>query len=642
MTRENFIEALALVESILPNVAFASIDLEFTGLGQVRPSQLDTPAMRYAAVREDAERFPPIQFGLALFCQTPTDPLQADAATPVAPHWQVTSFNFNILPRAAYYPHTTRYPHLDRIFNFQASTVQFLFAHGFDFLKLFSGGISWLLPKPEQKLREHVTKYLRRKRSAREKPARKSEDEAKQQLLARWEELITDWLSELKSAEAENAGSTGKPNVRAFVLPPFSHHRAIVFDYVRSSHPCIVASIMPGQQGSQLKLERYATEDAAREKREEILRTEVEEEVSKEVGFRLVIDAIRRLKVPIVVHNGLLDLVKLYGNFVGELPATLGEFKTAISKAFPSIYDTRWMVQQMCDKYEVVQKVVDEDKVRGLKELQRVLVAEAKKLELESNVALGTFVPTGMVERGGKRIGCAYVVKGEDASGFEVADTMSKIDDERDIYRFGRYIAGGNGEFEHEAGFDALETGRLFLLLREIKGLEAGKAFVREHGFGDMNGARNKIYLGSCGGYRYINIDVDLKDEVNVYIGTGRAVVISQAVGENVNEQTTVRPYWRIRDSLKKITEDTLFDGEKSTYVQVGPSQILAVLKAATTADGAATGEKRMWEDRLSNGTAEEELGKIINKGKENGLSITTYEDVVGQCEPDLKRRKLI
>ncbi|KAI7873207.1 ribonuclease H-like domain-containing protein [Mucor mucedo] len=48
--------------------------------------------------------------------------------------------------------------------------------------------------------------------------------------------------------------------------------------------------------------------------------------------------------IPLILHNGLFDLVYLYHCFIGALPDTLGRFLVQITANFPSgLYDTRFM-----------------------------------------------------------------------------------------------------------------------------------------------------------------------------------------------------------------------------------------------------------------------------------------------------------
>ena len=70
VTKQNFDEVIENIEMYLPTAAFVAIDEEMTGISmdeQSCYSMGDTPAKRYAKMREVASRYNIIQFGMALF-----------------------------------------------------------------------------------------------------------------------------------------------------------------------------------------------------------------------------------------------------------------------------------------------------------------------------------------------------------------------------------------------------------------------------------------------------------------------------------------------------------------------------------------------------------------------------------------------
>ncbi|CAA0810721.1 Poly(A)-specific ribonuclease PARN [Striga hermonthica] len=73
------------------------------------------------------------------------------------------------------------------------------------------------------------------------------------------------------------------------------------------------------------------------------LKIEVEK-IKSAIGFRHVIDLLSSERKLIVGHNCFLDLVHVYGKFVGPLPLTAQDFVLAVRAYFPHIIDTKVML----------------------------------------------------------------------------------------------------------------------------------------------------------------------------------------------------------------------------------------------------------------------------------------------------------
>lgn len=59
--------------------------------------------------------------------------------------------------------------------------------------------------------------------------------------------------------------------------------------------------------------------------------------------FHYLFSQLKEQDIPLVFHNGLLDVAFIYRSFFGELPAKVETFVSSIMGWFPSIYDTKYI-----------------------------------------------------------------------------------------------------------------------------------------------------------------------------------------------------------------------------------------------------------------------------------------------------------
>lgn len=63
--------------------------------------------------------------------------------------------------------------------------------------------------------------------------------------------------------------------------------------------------------------------------------------------WKKMMAAMRLHNIPLVLHNGLYDLIYLYHCFIDKLPDTFGRFLLQVTENFPSgLYDTRYMANK--------------------------------------------------------------------------------------------------------------------------------------------------------------------------------------------------------------------------------------------------------------------------------------------------------
>jgi len=542
VTKRNFHHAYAHLAQLIDSADFISIDSEFTGLGPDRPSALDTPNLRYAAARTHSIDYPPIQFGLVLFRQrlhpssdddhvhvqdgddshslpnesqknvdiqklninhdnnahndahsaqsehakvpmdtqpeeTPDEEEEDCEKTP--PVWEMIPFNFALCPQAIYPKAHSKYPIRDRVMHLQSSALHFLLSHGFDFQKCFMEGISWMKPCDEASVRTELQAGYR----ASSRLYVHSNSERDDIVAEKFRKTVAEWVKD-KNTKVGSRISLSQLNWDRC-------HKATLIGIVEKHFPnvsiycakAVHALDMPATFRLELKSSRKKAQSHMLDIHKKEYYKQVERNMSDSIGFRKVIDLLLEKKKPLIFHHGLLDMTKLLANFINPLPESLSAFKRQLNAHFPVLIDTR------------------------------VLLAHTAKNHIWLN--------NHLVTEAGRGIG-GIIQELRNPSHAKIVPRLSlRFYDDPD---FRRYSDEENQHQQpHEAGYDALQTGRLLLYLM---GMEKNRPITRED-FCDIEksesfaGIMNRIYLGSCGGF----FDIDINSTVNPDNSNGKSTL---------------------------------------------------------------------------------------------------------------------
>lgn len=150
------------------------------------------------------------------------------------------------------------------------------------------------------------------------------------------------------------------------------------------------------------------------------LRKEAERKVESAIGFRHVIDLLSSEQKLLVGHNCFLDVAHIYSKFIGPLPSTVEDYASSIQKLFPSIIDTKILL----NANGVFQRTVNKSNTS----LSRAFVS------ICPHIALG-IKPSGLADR-------------------PCVEVEVQVDEKRS--------SNWNSGAKHEAGYDAFMTGCIF------------------------------------------------------------------------------------------------------------------------------------------------------------------------------------
>ena len=300
---------VAEVGAALERAEFFSIDLEMSGISfadPVRaPSPTDSIALRYAKGRQVAKTFGIIQVGLAVFdkeggCRT---------------------WNFHVFPRPVTEGPVKHTP----VVALCSAGINFGRATGIDFQRWINKGLGFVDGTVEGELFEELQRVINQDGEMVTEPCFES---------AAWSKYLSPGAS--LSIDMSDAISREFESIKAFLFDNRTEYRIPNMRSIAALKGLLyrVRNELPPlslyEQSSGAATDRYLSKKSASDLFYERL------------GFRRIWKLLTSCNKPLVVHNGLLDLLFCAHWFEAELPTGVNEFRALIKKLFPGgVFDTR-------------------------------------------------------------------------------------------------------------------------------------------------------------------------------------------------------------------------------------------------------------------------------------------------------------
>ncbi|CBJ26041.1 conserved unknown protein [Ectocarpus siliculosus] len=357
ITKENFEQSFDVICEAIRSSHFIALDTEFTGLrlpGAAREKMMDSVQARYDLARGSCSQFMLTQYGICCF-RYHDERLEA------------RPFNCFVVP--------STYHGSDRVYSCQASSMDFLSKHGFDFQAWASHGVPFLSRAEEEvvegKLRRRWEREATVAAERKEAVAAKAEAEAAagegdggaaavegpvhtardgttiESLQEPEKGMVKDALKKVEALLAESS-SGGEYVQKSVKLEPMNgRQRWLMYEFVGSSTADVKLSNLPGPAYARPMEIRTVCKDDPEKHAEEEAKLRADEQarqlgdLRRAVGFRRVVDEISKAGKPVICHNGLLDLLHTHDKFVGPIPVDMDDGTRALHSLLPRLFDSK-------------------------------------------------------------------------------------------------------------------------------------------------------------------------------------------------------------------------------------------------------------------------------------------------------------
>lgn len=372
----------------LPGASWIAVDLEMTGIqvpNSKRPSKEEPPSERYRnSLKEVPERYSIIQLGICLFHQAGT--VETEAAN--GAQFMVRKYKFMLFPPAG-----DRYTP-SREVTLNPSAIHFLKENNMNFDTWVTSGIPFVVKETATAAADFFVKKHKTIRNWKPQEAVAWSDrkgvvltrEEDKQFHARAMASLREWLDAPIPNQCRTADGSSVPVTEgiSILLPQCNTFlRRALYESIGRDYPYLVTET----HQERIRVWRL-TPVELKQRNERMLREGFEELIQEKVGAYRIFLALTKacrgepittraeqilmsphagewmledqvagtvpgnfpfnaLPKPIVVHNGLMDMLFLLTHFhAPTLPDDWAECKALIHSYFPILYDTKCMASQ--------------------------------------------------------------------------------------------------------------------------------------------------------------------------------------------------------------------------------------------------------------------------------------------------------
>ncbi|KAL0550194.1 hypothetical protein IC582_014698 [Cucumis melo] len=498
VTKSNFEAALSELRSHVRAADFVAVDLEMTGITSAPWRDLlefDRFDVRYLNVKDSAEKFAVVQFGVC--------PFRWDSAKKsfvAHPH------NFFIFPR-----HEIEVDGPSSEFLCRTTSLEFLAKYQFDFNACIYEGISYLSRAHEDAARKRLNfaygdEMLDASSNVTNVRDKKRVGIADVLFRERMKNRLHEWRDRLLSERnMEFQGQEGSNDHKrqfqtiffktrpALTLSDFTSHQIKLIQLVIKKHfedLCFVV-VNDGNADLQQFVVYVDSRDDKELLMQEVNRDQnkaAETKIQSAIGFRHVIDLLSSEKKLIVGHNCFLDMLHIHRKFIGSLPSTAEEFVSSFGKHFPYVMDTKILLN---DNY--------------------ILRRRMNKSNTSLSSAFGSLCPH--IAFSSLRV--------------NALNDCVQVEVQVDDLRSSKWNSGD----KHEAGYDAFMTGCVFAQACNLMGID----------FVDCSTSKNLV-----------DNEILQKHINRLYLNWASGDIIDLSTGNQVTESFKTRKH-RVRVSFENI-----------------------------------------------------------------------------------------